>query len=97
MPAMRVATYTITSGTFADVLDIATGLDGISDLYKSLPGFREFVVVDLHDDLFASLTTWASESEAEAAVGAAAGWVKENLSDRVQLASNAVGEVAHQA
>ena len=56
MSAMRIATYTVTTGTFQEVLDIATGRGGISELYQSLPGFVQFTIVDLGDDMFASLT-----------------------------------------
>ena len=97
MAAMRIATYTVTTGTFQQVLDIATAPGGVSELYQSLPGFVRFDIVNLGDDMFASLTTWDSRSAAEAAVAAAAAWVKDNLSDRVQLASNAVGDLAYEA
>ena len=95
MSATRIATYSVTSGTFEEVLDIATAPDGISSLYQGLPGFERFEVLDLGNDMFASLTTWGSHNQAQAAVTAAAGWVKEKLAGRVELASNAVGDVAY--
>lgn len=97
MPAMRIATYSVTSGTFEEVLGIATAPDGIASLYQDLPGFERFEVIDLGNDMFASLTTWDSHAEAEAAVLAASGWVREKLAQRVELASNTVGEVAFNA
>lgn len=97
MPAMRIATYSVTSGTLEEVLDIATAPGGISSLYQGLPGFERFEVLDLGNEMFASVTTWDSHAEAEAAVTAASGWVKENLADRIELASNAVGDVAYRA
>lgn len=97
MSAMRIATYTITSGTLDEVVSLAAAPGGISELYQGLPGFRHFDVVDLGGEMFASVTTWGSRDEADAAVTAAAGWVRGNLADRVRLESNSVGGVVLEA
>jgi heme-degrading monooxygenase HmoA len=94
MKAIRIATYAITDGSFQDVLDTATGAEGVADIYRGSRGFESFGIADLGGGRFASLTIWADRDAAEAAVGAAATWVKEALQS-VELVSNAVGDLPY--
>lgn len=92
MRHVRIATYTITSGTFQEIADAAEA--GVLPLFRSVPGFVSYGVADLGDDELLSMSIWETRAAAEQATGAVAEWVKDNLSDKVQLQSNRVGDLA---
>jgi hypothetical protein len=89
---LRVATYEITKGTFQEVAD--TSKTGMLRKFQEQPGFIRFGVADCGDKTWMSISLWETHDQAEAASPVADSWVKENLSDRVALRSNYVGDLA---
>ncbi len=92
MQHVRVATYGITKGTFQELAD--TAKTGMLPKFKQQPGFIRYGVADVGDKTCLSISLWETHEQAEAAAPVAASWVKENLSDRIQLRSNQVGDLA---
>lgn len=85
----RIARY----GYSGDVHELArTAEDGIGQLYQQQPGFQAFSVAADGEELF-SMTVWESAEQAESASQVAAGWVQDNMSDRLQLKEVKVGEL----
>ena len=92
MQHVRVATYGITQGTFQELAE--TAKTGMLPKFKQQPGFIRYGLADLGDKSCLSISLWETHEQAEAAAPVAASWVKENLSDRIQLRSNQVGDLA---
>lgn len=92
MKHVRVATYTITKGTFREVADAAQS--GMLRTFRDQPGFIRYGVADLGEKTCMSISLWKTHDEAEKAVPVAATWVRENLGDRIELRSNQVGDLA---
>ena len=92
MQYVRIASYKISKGTFAEIVEIAKG-DMLS-LFKAQPGFIRYGIADTTDMTFLSISLWETRTQAEAAAPMAANWVREHLADRVELRSNVVGELA---
>jgi heme-degrading monooxygenase HmoA len=92
MQHVRVATYGINKGTFQEVAD--TAKTGMLPKFKEQPGFIRYGLADLGDKSCMSISLWETHEQAEAAAPVAASWVKENLSDRIELRSNQVGDLA---
>ena len=92
MQHLRVATYGITKGTFQEVAE--TAKTGMLPKFKQQPGFIRYGLADLGDKSCLSISLWETHEQAEAAAPVAASWVKENLSDRIELRSNQVGDLA---
>ena len=44
--------------------------------------------------MVSSFPTWETRKDADAAVPVATSWVRDNLSDRVELRSNVIGDLA---
>ena len=64
---------------------------GILPILKEQPGFIAYGVI-VQDGTIFSVSAWDSENDAEAADGAARGWVAENID--AQVVTSAVGEYA---
>jgi hypothetical protein len=92
MQHLRLATYEITRGTFQEVAD--TAKTGMFRKFQDQPGFISYGVADIGDKKCLSISLWETHDQAEAAAPVAATWVKENLSDRVALRSDYVGDLA---
>ncbi|HYT78856.1 MAG TPA: hypothetical protein VEQ37_06315 [Actinomycetota bacterium] len=92
MQHVRVATYGITKGTFQELAE--TAKTGMLPKFKQQPGFIRYGLADLGDKSCLSISLWETHEQAEAAAPVAASWVKENLSGRIQLRSNQVGDLA---
>jgi len=92
MQHLRVATYGITKGTFPEIAE--TARTGMLPKFKQQPGFIRYGLADIGDKSCLSISLWETHEQAEAAAPVAATWVKENLSDRVELRSNQVGDLA---
>jgi heme-degrading monooxygenase HmoA len=92
MQHVRVATYTVTKGTFQEVADAAEA--GMLPTFRAQPGFVSYGVADLGDEALLSISIWQTRQAAEQATSAAAEWVKENLSERIELVSSQVGDLA---
>jgi heme-degrading monooxygenase HmoA len=89
---IRIATYEINKGTFQEVAD--TAKTGMLRKFQEQPGFIRYGVADLGDKKCLSISLWETHDQAKAATPVAETWVKENLSDRVMLRSNFVGDLA---
>jgi hypothetical protein len=92
MQHLRMATYEITKGTFQEVADSAK--TGMLRKFREQPGFIRYGVADLGDKKCLSISLWETREQAQAATPVAASWVKDNLSDRIQLRTNTVGDLA---
>jgi hypothetical protein len=88
----RISTYDLTKGTF----DELTGMveKGILPTFEREPGFVNYGLVDLGDHKVVSISIWDTREAAEKSALIAASWVKENISDRVRLVTNYVGNLA---
>jgi hypothetical protein len=89
---LRLAIYDLTKGTFDEVAERAKG--GMLPLFSTQPGFVEYGVADIGNRKVASITVWETREQADASVTGASTWVRENLSDRITLASSYVGDLA---
>lgn len=92
MGYLRVATYAINKGTFREIADRAQ--EGMLPIYSKQPGFIRYGLADIGDRTCLSISLWETHDQAEAAVPVAATWVRDNMSDRIELRSNHVGDLA---
>ena len=92
MQHLRVATYKINKGSFQEIAD--TAKTGMLKTFQAKPGFIRYGVANLGDNTCLSISLWKTHADAEASVPMAASWVRENLSDRVELKSTYVGDLA---
>jgi heme-degrading monooxygenase HmoA len=92
MQSLRVANYKVIKGTFPELAEKAR--DGMLEIFKAQPGFIRYGLADTGDRTCLSISLWETRAQADAAAPAAATWVRDNLSDRVELRSNEVGEFA---
>jgi hypothetical protein len=92
MKHVRVATYEIKKGSFQEVADLAQ--KGMLQTYQAQPGFIRYGLADTGDKTCLSLSVWETHKDADAAVPVAATWVRENISDRVELRTNQIGDLA---
>jgi heme-degrading monooxygenase HmoA len=88
---MRIAVYTVTSGTPQEVADRAQA--GLLPIFQQQAGFIAYEGVGVGTDTIISLSTWQSADQADAATRQAADWVRQNIADRIQLRNNYVGDV----
>lgn len=94
MAHVRVATYTITKDSIGEIAEKVQRPGGMLDIFRKSKGFVRYGLADLGDHTMASISVWESREEADAAVEKAAVYVKEELSDRLSLNTNAVGDFA---
>ena len=92
MKHVRIATYEIKQGSFQEIADRAR--KGMLRTFQEQPGFIRYGLVDLGDKTCLSLSMWETRKDADAAVPVATSWVRDNLSDRVELRSNVIGDLA---
>jgi hypothetical protein len=92
MKHVRVATYEITKGSFQEIADVAQ--DGMLRTFRDQPGFIRYGLADLGDKKCLSLRLWDTRHPADSWVPVAANWVRENMSDRVELRSSQIGDLA---
>jgi hypothetical protein len=92
MKHVRIATYEIRNGTFEDVAKLAE--DGMLRTFRDQPGFIRYGLADLGDKKCLSLSLWETRKDAESSVPVAADWVQKNVSERVELKSTQVGDLA---
>ena len=86
---VRMARY-MTSGDINEL--IARAEDGMLPLFESQPGFKAYSIAVSGDEIF-SFSVWDSAEAAEAADGAAAGWVAENMADDITITETNFGEL----
>ncbi len=92
MKHVRIATYDIKQGTFQEIADVAQ--TGMLRKFQEQPGFVRYGLADLGDKTCLSLSLWETRKDADSSVPVAATWVRENLSDRVELRTTQVGDLA---
>lgn len=92
MEHVRVATYEIKQGSFQEIADLAR--DGMLRTFQGQPGFIRYGLADLGDKTGLSISLWETRENADAAVSVAAGWIREHMSDKIELRSNMVGDMA---
>jgi heme-degrading monooxygenase HmoA len=92
MKHVRVATYEIKKGSFQELSDVAQ--DGMLREFRNQPGFIRYGLADLGDKTCLSLSLWDTRKDADAAVAVSANWVRDHISDRVELRTNQVGDLA---
>ena len=95
MEHVRVAVYDITSGDFTDVA--AKAEQGMLPTFQRMPGFVSYGLAQTGPTTCISLSVWQSREQAEAAVGAAADWVRDNLAGQIRLRDNYVGDFGFHA
>ena len=88
----RIATYRLTNGDVADVVDAAR--QGMLPIFQRSPGFKRYGIVDARDGTIVSVSLWDSRSDADRAVVAAADFVREQLADRITLETSSVGDLS---
>ena len=92
MKHLRVATYGITNGTFAEIADKAKG--GMLPKFQDQPGFLRYGLADVGDKTCVSISLWETREQADKATHVAAEWIRENMKDRVELKTSYVGDLA---
>jgi heme-degrading monooxygenase HmoA len=92
MNCTRIALYGITSGTFDEVVTQAKA--GMIPLFQNSPGFVSYGVAKTGKDTFASLSTWQTHEQADAAGAKAATWVKDNGRGHYVLREDYIGDLA---
>ena len=92
MQYLRVANYKVTKGSFPEIVDSAK--EGMLKKFKVQPGFIRYGLADTGGGTCMSISLWETHAQAEAATPVAANWVREHLSDRIELRSNQVGDLA---
>lgn len=92
MKHVRVATYEIKQGSFQEIADIAR--EGMLPTFQKQPGFIRYGLADLGDKTCLSFSVWETRADAEASAPVATEWVRDNAGDRVELRSNAIGDLA---
>jgi heme-degrading monooxygenase HmoA len=87
---VRIATYELTKGTAEEAAELAK--TGMLPIFKDQPGFIRYGVALLDNGKLASVSCWETHDEAEAAVKAAADFVKEKMADVIKLEESHVGD-----
>lgn len=90
MAHMRIAVYTVTRGTWAEIAALAKA--GMLPIFQAQPGFIDYQLIDAGNSTGLSVSEWQTEDEAEAATAEAADWVRDNIADRLQIQANYVGD-----
>ena len=89
---VRFAIYSITQGTYQEVMEKAR--EGMAPILRESPGFVFYSTTDVGGGRLVATSTLESREQAEAATEKAAQWVSENLADSISLEENLIGEMA---
>ncbi len=92
MKHVRIATYEIKKGSFQELSDVAQ--DGMLREFRNQPGFIRYGLADLGEKKCMSLSLWETRKDADAATTVSSNWVRDHLSDRVELRTNQVGDLS---
>ena len=92
MKHVGIATYDIKKGSFKELADIAQ--DELLREFRDQPGFIRYGLADAGDKKCISLSLWETRKDADAAVAVSANWVRDHISDRVELRTTQVGDLA---
>jgi len=90
--SVSATALTITKGSFQEIADVAE--KGMLRTFQEQPGFIRYGLADLGDKTCLSLSLWETRKDADSSVPVAANWVREHISDRVELRTNHVGDLA---
>jgi heme-degrading monooxygenase HmoA len=90
MSHVRIAVYSLINWTAREVGDRAQ--EGMLGIFRGQAGFKAYGLAETQEGTVVSVSLWESREQAEQANDLAASWVKENLTDRVQLESAQVGD-----
>ena len=88
----RVAYFKLRSGTFEEVVRIVESPGGLLEIFRGLPGFRGYELIESPAGLV-SVSHWETSAQADDATRAAAAWVAETVDDRIKLQRHDIGEV----
>jgi heme-degrading monooxygenase HmoA len=89
---VRVAFYTLKSGTFEEVVRRVEEPGGMLEIFRGRPGFQSYELIAASAGLF-SVSHWDSSAQADAATDAAAAWVADHIAELVKLQQSDIGEV----
>lgn len=89
---VRITTYDLKDGSFSELSDLAQ--QGMMRVLSEHPGFIRCGLADLGDRTLVSVSLWETRIQAEAAMPAAEGWLREHVGDRVGLRATQSGELA---
>ena len=87
----RLSTYDLIKGNFTELTGIAE--HGILPTFVKEPGFVNFGLVDAGNHKVVSISIWETRDAALKSADMAATWVKQNISDRVQLVTTYIGDL----
>jgi heme-degrading monooxygenase HmoA len=91
MQHVRVAIYKITKGSGQEIADIAER--GMLPIFRTHEGFIGYSLLDINETELVSISVWRSHQDAEEATALASDFVRDNLTDRIQLERTSVGDV----
>jgi heme-degrading monooxygenase HmoA len=92
MQHMRIAFYQFKPGSVDEVIRKAE--TGMLPTFRKQPGFVAYGLVKTGADTAISISAWQTREQADAAVGVAASWVKENIAELIASVQNHVGDLA---
>jgi heme-degrading monooxygenase HmoA len=92
MKHVRIATYEIKKGSFQELADVAQ--DEMLREFRDQPGFIRYGLADIGEKQCLSLSLWETRKDAEHAVTVSETWDREHISDRVELRTSQVGDLA---
>jgi Antibiotic biosynthesis monooxygenase len=92
MRHLRIALWDVTSGTADEVLE--TARRGFVPIFEQQPGFVRYEAGKLDDGGTVSFSIWETRDEAHHAVELAHSWVNDNLSDRLRLREEHIGDIS---
>jgi len=88
----RLATYDMVKGTFPELVGLAE--KGILPIFSKEHGFIDYGLVDAGQNKVISISIWETREQAQKATTVAQTWVQANMSDRIRLVTNTVGDLA---
>jgi len=88
----RLATYDMVKGTFPELVGLAE--KGILPIFSKEHGFIDYGLVDAGQNKVISISIWETREQAQKAGTVAQTWVQANISDRIHLVTNTVGDLA---
>ena len=92
MRSIRLSTYDLTNGTFDELTTLVE--KGMLPAFAREPGFVNYGIADTGNRKVMAISVWETREQAQHSAATAATWVKENIADRVRLATTAIGDLA---
>ena len=91
MQHARIAVYQVKPGTAEELAQIAQ--TGMLPIFRSQPGFVAYGGATTASNTLISISFWQTQEQAEAAVQAAASFVRENIAEMIVSVQNYVGDL----